>query len=379
MSLPRGVSAAPWLGCAALALACGPAPRANPTQTEASAVVFGADDRVELAALEDASLRDFGTQSVVALVEDATVAALGTSPEDGALHVFEAPSWAERRGLCDDVRFAEQPSAATCSGILVGEDLVLTAGHCARGLDCSALSVVFGFHYDDAGVPHQLGADDVYRCSQVVTFEIPTIETHLDYGFLRLDRPVAAPRRPLRLPQNAEAVSRSAALTAFGFGGGIPLKAQTVPIFDERAASLDYFITALDAFEGDSGAPVLSAGGTVVGIVTGGQGDYQRTAAGCTDIATDVESEAAEHVTYAFQARAALCSGATPDSALCEAPPAHGAAAACGVARSEGDGRAGALALIAGALVLRLTSQGGAAVRVRGGRHVAFCHGAGRK
>jgi hypothetical protein len=143
--------------------------------------------------------------------------------------------------LCDGVRFGEEPAAATCSGVLIADDLVLTAGHCARGLECASLSPVFGFHYDADGVENVIDAEDVYRCRQIVGFEIPNAQSALDYGFIRLERPVSDPRKPATLSRVAVALDLGETLVAFGFPGGIPLKVRaSVVVRDPRPSELDY-------------------------------------------------------------------------------------------------------------------------------------------
>ena len=52
-----------------------------------------------------------------------------------------------RKGLCPGETFGQQPAGAFCSGTLVGEDLVLTAGHCIKDeSSCATARIVFGFN-----------------------------------------------------------------------------------------------------------------------------------------------------------------------------------------------------------------------------------------
>jgi len=301
------------VGAAGLATACSSGPPLELSQVS-EAVVYGADDRHELYEAPTDALRHLGERSVVALIEDQTLAAAGAL---GRTSPFDAPSWAERRRLCGDVRFSEQPAAATCSGALVDDDLVLTAGHCARNLDCGKLGVYFGYYYGADGQTAELDSDDVYRCAESVSFEVPSEIEHLDYGWLRLDRSVSKDKQPLRIEGAIGAVGDTT-LTLLDFGGGIPLKFQTrVHVLDDRHGELDYFLTAADAFEGSSGGPLVREDGTVVGILAGGNPDYVTDKSGCLEVQVLAESAAAERATYAFQALAGLCRDSPEREKLC--------------------------------------------------------------
>ena len=53
---------------------------------------------------------------------------------------------ADDMGLCKSERFSDQPSAVSCSGFLVGPDLLVTAGHCIQTQkDCDDVSWVFDY------------------------------------------------------------------------------------------------------------------------------------------------------------------------------------------------------------------------------------------
>jgi hypothetical protein len=300
----------------ALIAACEPGRSVEPLASEGSRVVYDTDDRRELFDAPTPTLREFGEHSVVALISNGTSSDAGLG--DPSM-VFDAPTWAERRKLCDGVRFATQPAAATCSGVLIERDLVLTAGHCARNLDCGALHVVFGYHYAEDGVIPVLEADDVYRCREVVSFEVPNELGSVDYGWLRLDRPVSGDKRPAPIARVAEPLRDGQIVHAFEFGGGIPLKLQpNMRVTEPRPEPLDFFVAALDAFEGSSGGPLIDESGRVVGIIGSGNADYVETFEGCLDISVLPETAAAEVGTYAFQAAAGLCSDAPESGRWCD-------------------------------------------------------------
>ena len=65
-----------------------------------------------------------------------------------------------RRGSASP--FSDQPSSAQCSGVLIDDDLVLTAAHCLRALPCEEWRLVFGFYYIAPGVLNAIRSEDVF-------------------------------------------------------------------------------------------------------------------------------------------------------------------------------------------------------------------------
>ena len=206
----------------------------------ANAVIYGDDDRVEIADLDDDEIRAAAAR-VAALVVDEPM-----------------QSWGEEQQLCDSVRFAEQPVVARCGAVLMDADLVLTAGHCARM--CSLSRIVFG-------------DDDSYACTDVVADHIAD---DVDFAWLRLDRPVLGIEPALA---RREPASIGESLTLLSFPGGIPMKADQGGVVTSRGEAS--FRTNHDAFAGSSGGPLLDATGAVVGILGGGAPDFVETPAGC--------------------------------------------------------------------------------------------------
>src|SRR5437016_2518171 len=89
------------------------------------AAVYGADDRVDVFEHPDPQVRALALESTAAMVYQQRV----TPESDGELRLTTVPL-ASQLPICDDQRFALQPTLAECSAVLVDRDLVLTAGHC---------------------------------------------------------------------------------------------------------------------------------------------------------------------------------------------------------------------------------------------------------
>lgn len=301
------------------------------------AVVHGADDRRERYELVDRDLREFVGLRAVALMESSAL-----SRAEGSVGLA-AESSAAVHNLCPGVRFSQQPAAALCSGILVDERTVLTAGHCAKYLPCEQLAIVSGYYMESEGRLHPLEPSDVYQCQTVLASELSSREDdeRLDYAWILLDR--AAPVTELQFRQPDVPLQTAERLTLLGFGEGLPLKvdANTV-VTDARLFDLDYFLMSADSFHGGSGAGLFDHSMQLVGIVSRGSADYEATSEGCNivHVKTDDPLAAEEAGTYAFRALQGLCE-AVPSHRLCcdEAGTCTGAQASCNVSGANGNDR----------------------------------------
>ena len=99
--------------------------------------IFGKDDRKEWFELGN-PLQSLAS-ATVAMIDRSN---LIETPDGYAISpkVKDYRTWA---GLCPKVRFAEQPTAADCTGFLVGPDLMVTAGHCVSDqYPCNSYAIV---------------------------------------------------------------------------------------------------------------------------------------------------------------------------------------------------------------------------------------------
>ena len=72
----------------------------------------------------------------------------------------------DAKNLCPGQKFRDENVGAFCSGSLVGEDIVMTAGHCVKTeTDCAATKLVFGFKVGKAG---EAGARKIIRVNLVM-------------------------------------------------------------------------------------------------------------------------------------------------------------------------------------------------------------------
>lgn len=226
-------------------------------------VIYGKDDRLDVYQVKDLML---------AKVADATVALVPSgnlTPIEGG-YKFSEKVYGEEYRLCKDEPFFNQPNNAFCSGFLIGEDLLATAGHCIEPVDCASGSAVFVFNYkmtDETTGPREAKEDDVYRCKKIVAHEYTNKQ---DYTILQLDRPVVG-HKPLKISDSEAQVGDE--ITVIGHPAGLPTKISGGASVREVAQG--FFVSNLDTYGGNSGSVVISNRTLdVVGILVRGERDF---------------------------------------------------------------------------------------------------------
>ncbi|WP_163784213.1 trypsin-like serine peptidase, partial [Myxococcus vastator] len=266
--------------CSVSVAACGPAPEMDPVDekspelgAEQQEVIYGADHRTDVYAYTaSAALRQRAEKSTVALMRPS---ALNTSNPNNI--TFNASTLQSAYNLCSTQRFLSDPTPAFCSGTLIDDDLVLTAGHCISTSDCSNTRFVFNFYRTSASGLQTVTTQDVFSCQSIVARELGTVNgRNLDYAIARLDRPATPRFEPAPIRPGSAALPVNTGVSVIGSGSGIPFKIDDGGwVRDARSGTVDYFIANTDTFGGNSGSGVYENDNfTVAGILVRGETDY---------------------------------------------------------------------------------------------------------
>jgi len=228
-------------------------------------VIYGVDNRLDLYEVISPTLRQ-DADSVVALLRDTHVVDNG----DGTSSI-QTESFRESQRLCASERFGLQPVAAFCSGVLIGPDLVATAGHCVKDADFSTVRFVFGFRMIDATrAQARIANGEIYRAVAIAGRKLT--QSASDWCVVRLDRAVSNHRvAPVR---RAGAISEGQGVHVIGHPSGLPTKlAGDATVRDNSHPT--FFVANLDTYGGNSGSPVFnSVSHEVEGILVRGDTDF---------------------------------------------------------------------------------------------------------
>jgi V8-like Glu-specific endopeptidase len=300
-----------------LLLGCENAPSFSLSQSTGR-LIYGNDDRLDWYALDDDRLRKLALESAVAQLPRWALV-----PVEGGAFTVSSPSLGELAQLCPTEAFATQPAAASCSGVLVADSLVLTAGHCVSSkATCDEQAWVFGYALTDPTASPLLEPDDIYGCQSIVARARYTDSAgrRWDHALVELDRPVVAPRRPVELV--VKPLENGSPLLVIGFPSGLPVKVDAhAEVTDARTDSRDYFELISDASQGSSGAGVFDREGRLAGILVRGGIDFEyRPELDCfvsRRIANVEDLDRAEQASYAASALNCACRSGWEGGEVC--------------------------------------------------------------
>jgi len=166
---------------------------------------------------------------------------------------------------------------SVCSGFIVSRNILVTASHCIPDpMACqNGYKWVFGFSQENmvSNEPIFVPKRDVYSCEKILEIgHNPTTNVQKDYAVIQLNRDVETVT-PLPFRKEGK-INDDDELVLIGYPAGRPeIIADQGKIRDNTF--FYFFRTNLDAFNGNSGAPVLNySTGQVEGIFLSGEIDY---------------------------------------------------------------------------------------------------------
>lgn len=229
-------------------------------------VIYGDDNRVDVVNSTNSMFVEL-SRSTAAMISSANL----RPDEDKGVTTIVGKSLVSS-GICASEPFAKQISAANCSGFLVGEDLLVTAGHCIRNnSDCKGYKWVFDYKVDHEEQGEvTVDSSAVYSCSQIINRSLNN-STKDDWALIKLNRDVTD-RRPLTYRTSGK-MEVNDPLVVIGHPTGIPTKIADGA--NVRRLADTYFVANLDTYGGNSGSAVFNAeSGIIEGILVRGTTDY---------------------------------------------------------------------------------------------------------
>ncbi len=241
-------------------------------------VIYGADNRQDVYQVTNSLHRRLALST-------AGMVAASSFQKSSSPNVFDLAGikTLERgQNICPTEAFSQQPTAATCSGFLVGPDTIVTAGHCYKSFatpEQVCRSFAWVFDLDMKSPSHNplrnIPATNIYLCKEIIHAEL---SANADFAVIKLDRRVVG-REPLRFRTSGR-ISSSASLVVIGHPSGLPTKISPAGRVT-RNTDPTRFSTTLDTFHGNSGSAVFdAASGIVEGILIQGKTDYVPSRAG---------------------------------------------------------------------------------------------------
>lgn len=228
--------------------------------------IYGDDNRVEVESLMGTKFYDW-SKSVAAMVPRNNLWKWWFSCH----YKYHKVNTLSELGICSSERFSAQKSPAICTGFLVGENQLLTAGHCIEShSDCKSNRWIFGVKTINGKLSKKVHRNNVFKCKKIIK-RFQDDENLVDYALIELNR---SPKGIKPLPLGQGQFNMGTPVAIIGHPTGLPLKVADDAIVTKNDNEY-FFTTNLDAFSGNSGSPVFNLlTETVEGILVSGSRDF---------------------------------------------------------------------------------------------------------
>jgi V8-like Glu-specific endopeptidase len=196
------------------------------------------------------------------------------------LSVLKVKNYGNTFNLCEYEPFRQQPIASCrlCTGFLVKEDVIATAGHCADEKNVTELRIVFGFKMLGLSTPVTwIPNENIYNGVKIIHRVYDPKGSGADWELIKLDRKVVG-QSVVKLSD--QAFYRDQPVYILGHPCWLPLKYTSGA--QVRGITEDCFSADLNVYCGNSGSPVFDCNThEVIGIVVRGDSqDFRWTGKG---------------------------------------------------------------------------------------------------
>lgn len=265
------------------------------------AIIFGSDDRLERYQLKDTAVFR-AAESTAALAYRSRFKSVPGNP--GALEIDFTVNGNGRiiaDASCPSAFVGQPQLVSYCSSTLVGDDLLLTAGHCfERGPTvtkesvCEQTIALFDFAKRAPGDdPIRFAREKIYECKAIEAY---SAGTNLDFALIRLDRKVVG-RKPLRLSAVDSLKSGDRVLNS-GYPKGRPNKTTLTGTYGRGLPDPSRALINVTSEGGSSGSSILNPRTLeIMGVLV---------SSGCPDLEWDQRKECYFEPTFSNQ-----CDGVT--------------------------------------------------------------------
>lgn len=228
--------------------------------------IWGEDNRSDFFSIKDEKIKE-NTNCIAAIFLNVDLI-----DEGNGFSSIKVKNYGKTFNLCTIEPFYNQPIAAgrLCTGFLVKDDVIATAGHCADEKNIADIRIVFGFKMLGLSTPVTwIPHENIYKGVKIIHRIYDPKGSGSDWELIKLDRKVEG--HPV-VKFSEKAIYLNQSVYILGHPCGLPLKyASGAKV---RKVTDSCFSADLNVYCGNSGSPVFdSKTHEVVGIVV--RGDTQ--------------------------------------------------------------------------------------------------------